>query len=509
MMAIGSKGVGQGVRIGAAALGVFLAGAGAVNAQIPGLPAAAKGPAPASKGGAARKEGGETVTAVSGPIKVEENQVKDKRIELYLEGLLRQVPGVRKVNASVTQGVALIDGQVDDDDTRNQITGIAGKVEGLSLVINRLTTDAEVLTAPELLKEKVAGIWDLVRRRWLLGVLAVGVVMAFSVLARLFNAQAETLLAPFLKNVMLRSVAGSLISSGIVLGGLVFALSILNLTHAVLSVLGLASIVGLAVGFAFKDITENFIASVLLGVRRPFQVGDYVTVAGQTGVVRSLNTRATVLVTLEGNHIRIPNNVVYKEILINATASPSYRVNFDVVVPYEASTAAAVEAMNAALKRVDGVLHDPPPRALVEALEPGGVRLKAYYWVAVQGTDWVKVNSDAKLQVKVALQQAHVLTAPAAEADLAAVTAAPSASAPASVSALPAPAGGRPGESIRVDYASRAESNLRQDAHAAEAARTAPPSGEPTPVERALNQAETRVSDEGANLLATAGRSDG
>ncbi len=113
--------------------------------------------------------------------------------------------------------------------------------------------------------------------------LALGVVMAFSVLARVFNAHSETLLAPFLKNVMLRSVAGSLIGSAIVLGGLVFALSVLNLTHAVLSVLGLASIVGLAVGFAFKDITENFIASVLLGVRRPFQVGDYVTVAGQTG----------------------------------------------------------------------------------------------------------------------------------------------------------------------------------------------------------------------------------
>ncbi len=160
------------------------------------------------------------------------------------------------------------------------------------------------------------------------------------------------------------------------------------------------------------------------------------------------------LVTLEGNHIRIPNNVVYKEILINATASPSYRVSFDVTVPYEASTAAAVDAMTAALRRADGVLHDPPPRALVEALEPGGVRLRAYYWVAVQGSDWAKVNSDAKLQVKVALQQAHALTAPAAESDVAAV------------SSPPARADARPGESVRVDYA-RAGSSLRKDAPAA------------------------------------------
>ena len=365
------------------------------------------------------------------------------------------------------------------------------------MVINRLATDAEVLTAPQLVMEKVVAIWQVVRRRWLLGVLALGVVMAFSALARLFNAHAETLLAPFVKNVMLRSVAGSLISSAIVLGGLVFGLSILNLTHAVLSVLGLASIVGLAVGFAFKDITENFIASVLLGVRRPFRVGDYVTVAGQTGVVRSLNTRATVLVTLEGNHIRIPNNIVYKEILINATASPSYRVNFDVVVPYEASSADAVEAMTAALHHVDGVLADPPPRGLVEGLEPGGVRLKAYYWVSVRDTDWVKVSSDAKLRVKVALQEARVLSAPVADADV--------------VACCPclAPAAGAARRRRSGHPASRAESNLRKDAHAAEAARSAPADGQPTPVERALNQAETRVSEEGANLLATAGKSDG
>ena len=124
----------------------------------------------------------------------------------------------------------------------------------------------------------------------------------------------------------------------------------------VLSIVGVASIVGLAVGFAFKDITENFIASLLLGVRRPFQIGDYVTVAGQTGVVKSLNTRATVLVTLEGNHVRIPNATVFKEIMVNSTASPSCRNSFDVKVPIEASTADAIAAIDGALKEMKAVL---------------------------------------------------------------------------------------------------------------------------------------------------------
>ena len=121
-----------------------------------------------------------------------------------------------------------------------------------------------------------------------------------------------------------------------------------------LSILGLAGVVGLAVGFAFRDITENFIASSLLGVRRPFRIGDYIQVAGQAGVVTTLNTRATVLVTLEGNHVRIPNNIIYKEIMVNSSASSSTRGSFDVVIPNEVSTASALEAISRQLGRAGG-----------------------------------------------------------------------------------------------------------------------------------------------------------
>ena len=177
----------------------------------------------------------------------------------------------------------------------------------------------------------------------------------------------------------------------------------------VMSILGVSGLIVLAVGFAFRDITENFIASVLLGLRRPFQIGDYVTIAGQSGVVKSLNTRATVLVTLEGKHVRIPNSTIFKEIMVNATASPSFRTTFDVVIPNEASTAAAIDAINRALRETKGILTDPPPRTLVEALEPGGVRLRADFWTPTHNIDWFQLMSDAKLQAKVALQQAGVI----------------------------------------------------------------------------------------------------
>jgi small-conductance mechanosensitive channel len=454
---------------------------------IPGLPPA---PAPTAPPDAAtptkEKEGGTTVATTSGPIKVDA-PVDDQAVRETLENLLPRYPGVRTIDATVDQGVVQLEGQVDDDDTRDRMTEVVGKVEGVRLVINRLRTDDEVLTAPELVLRKLRGFWEVVSRRWLLAVLAVGIVLAFAGLARLFNAWSETLLSPFIRNVMLRSVLGPVIGGLIGVAGVLFGLSVLNLTRIVVSVLGAASLVGLAVGFAFKDITENFIASVLLGLRRPFRVGDYVTVAGQTGVVKSLNTRATVLVTLEGRHVRIPNSVMYKEILSNATASPSYRASFDVVIPFQASTAAALEAMTGALHEIREILPEPPARALVEALEPGGVRLRAYYWVPVRDVDWFKLNSDAKLRAKVALQQAGALPV-----------------GPAAVTPGPALEHARADGSPAARAEAKAEANLRKDARAAEKASGAPEEGCATPMQHVLNEAETRVSDEGTNLLAQA-----
>ena len=312
--------------------------------------------------------------------------------------------------------------------------------------------------------------------------LALAVVALSAGAARLFAGHSETLLAPFIGNMLLRSVVGSLISTFLVIGGLLLALAALKLTHVVLSILGLSAVVGLAVGFAFRDITENFIASVLLGLRRPFQIGDYVTVSGQSGVVKSLNTRATVLVTLEGNHVRIPNSVIFKEIMVNSTASPSFRNSFDVVIPYEASTATAIEAISGALRGLKGILADPPPRTLVEALEPGGVRLRAYFWSPTQGVDWFQLMSDAKLKGKVALQASGVIPPPATENKAAAGAGTPA---------------GENGHQSPSVTAEQARANIERDARKASAAGNS----QQAPLERVLEQPETRVSEEGTNLL--------
>jgi small conductance mechanosensitive channel len=484
------------------ACGLIVVEGSAARAQIPGLPGLTKPSTPAkadtkNKPTAAptRDNPEATVATTSGPIDVEK-PVDDRAVQRTLEDLLPRYPGVRRVKVTVSDGYVTLEGHVEDEDRRDDVTDFAKRVEGVRIVLNLMKTDAQVLTAQELAMNVLREIGQAVTRKWLVALLAVAIALLALGLARLFGGYAEMLLAPFIENVLLRSVVGSLLSSFLVVGGVMLGLWMLDLTHAVLSILGLAGVVGLAVGFAFRDITENFIASILLGVRRPFRIGDYVQVAGQAGVVKTLNTRATVLVTLEGNQVRIPNNIIYKEIMINSSASTSTRGNFDVIVPYEVSTATAQEAMTRALCEQEGILPDPPPRALIEALETGGVRLRAYFWTPTQGVDGFKLLSDTKLRVKVALQQAGITPPPTG------VVVSVAGRVPVDVSEVDGHVRAetilRPGAIITAE---QAEANLRHDSRAAARAADAPANGQQTPMEHALSQAESHVSDEGENLL--------
>jgi small conductance mechanosensitive channel len=460
-------------------------------AQIPGLPQAAAGPQANPVGGTPPAHAGEkpksAVAAPTGPISVHQ-QVSDKTLERFLAKFLPKYPGIRRTSVSVDDGVVTIEGQVQDDDTSDEVTDVVKRVEGVRLVMNQMKTDDEMMSAWEFAARDLASVGGYFQRTWLLMVFAAAIIVVSALLARLFATRSETILAPFVRNVLMRSVTGSLISSLLFFGGLMLALGALRLTHLVLSIVGVASIVGLAVGFAFRDITENFIASVLLGLRRPFQIGDFIAVAGQTGVVKSLNTRATVLVTLEGNHVRIPNATVFKEIMVNSTASPSFRNSFDVVIPNDASVADAIAAINRTLKDLNGILQDPPPRALVEALEPDAVRIRAYLWAPTRNADWLQLLSEAKLKTKVALQQAGVIGTAATVAPAPAVGQSRASHQTTAADPSPAPA-------------NRAAANLRRDSQATTARSRDDEEKRETPVDRVLEEPETRVSNEGANLL--------
>lgn len=441
---------------------------------------------------------GDLVATPAGEIR-DDRPVDDKKIVKILEEFLPIYPGVRKIEVSSRDGLVVLKGHIENKEISREVTEIAGRVEGVRLVINSMKTDDEILTGDQIAWKVIKEYLAVVRRKWLLAIVAIGVFAAAIFLARKCNDNSERLLAPVFKNLLLRSVVGSLLGTAIAFGGAMLALSILDLTHIVLSIMGVAGLATLAVGFAFRDIVENFIASILLGVRRPFQIGDYVQVAGHSGVIKSLNSRATVLVTLEGNQVRIPNATIYKEILVNFTASSSVRGSFDVVIPHDVSIDRAQTAIGKALAGHDGILDEPAPRTLVEALERDGVRLRAYYWYPARDVDRFKILSDCKLRTKVELQRAGIEIG--ADPTEIAITQPVRMISAASIHA-------NEDQSDR-DRSGQERENLRRDSIAAKHASAVIKHGTETPLDQLLDDAESNGRrDEGQNLIDDSRRTD-
>jgi small-conductance mechanosensitive channel len=188
--------------------------------------------------------------------------------------------------------------------------------------------------------------------------------------------------------------------------GLLVALEIMDATALVGALLGTAGVLGIALGFAFKDTLENYLAGILMSLRQPFSPRDHVVIDGNEGFVISMTSRATILMTPEGNHLRLPNALVFRSVTLNYTRNPSRRFEFDVGIGVNEDLVAAQHIGIDQLARVDGVMVKPPPRAHIAALGDSNVQLRFLGWVDQRTHDFLMVKSEAIRKVKLALEGA-------------------------------------------------------------------------------------------------------
>lgn len=194
----------------------------------------------------------------------------------------------------------------------------------------------------------------------------------------------------------------------IILIGVLIALDLIGLTSVVGAVLGSAGVVGLVLGFAFRDIAENYIAGILLSVRRPFEPGEHVVIDNREGKVISVNSRATVLMTLDGNHLQLPNSLVFKSVVLNYSKNPKRRFDFSMLIDGSQSIREAQTMAMAAIAKVEGVLDEPAPAWTVVEFGAAGIQLRFYGWVNQHESDLGKVRSEAVRQVKATFANAGI-----------------------------------------------------------------------------------------------------
>jgi len=193
----------------------------------------------------------------------------------------------------------------------------------------------------------------------------------------------------------------------IILGLLVAAVIIFPRFHPGDLIAGLG-ITSVAIGFAFKDVLQNFFAGILILWRRPFVVGDEIKVREFDGTVEDITTRSTRLKTYDGERAVLPNGDVYMNAILVRSAYESRRVRLTVGIGYKDSIETARKTIHEVLRKTEGVLADPGPWVYVSELAPSSVNLTVYYWTGSRQANVLASLDRVTTGIKNALDHAHI-----------------------------------------------------------------------------------------------------
>ena len=185
-----------------------------------------------------------------------------------------------------------------------------------------------------LISDKLATWYEMIVRLVPNFILAVIMVVVFSFLSRIARKTIARIMGKLSHNISLVSLVSTLTRVAIMAIGLFCALSILGLDKTVTSLLAGAGVIALAIGFAFQDLTANFISGTFITLQRPIQVGDVVETNGFTGKVKSINLRSVIMENFSGQEIEIPSKDIFQKPITNFSKSGQRRIQVDCGIAY-------------------------------------------------------------------------------------------------------------------------------------------------------------------------------
>ena len=201
---------------------------------------------------------------------------------------------------------------------------------------------------------------------------------------------------------------GSLVKWALILGAFLLGLTIVLPTLRpgdLVAGLGIGSV---AIGFAFKDILQNWLSGLLILLRQPFEIGDQIVIGGYEGTVERIETRSTIIKTYDGQRAVIPNGEVYTSALLVKTAQPLRRSQYDIGIGYGDGIDYAVEVLTRTLRETEGVEADPRAEALVWDLSASWVTLRMRWWTRSDRASEVQTWSRVLRAAKLALDEAGI-----------------------------------------------------------------------------------------------------
>jgi small conductance mechanosensitive channel len=217
-------------------------------------------------------------------------------------------------------------------------------------------------------------------------------------LQRFSNSQA-------LIGLLLNLVFAAFIATGIFVG-----LSILQLDKAVTSLLAGAGIIGLALGFAFQDIAANFVSGVLMAIRKPIKPGDIIESNSYFGTVININLRSTIIRSMQGQHVHIPNKDIFSKPIVNYSEEGKRRIDLKCGISYGDDLEKVKKVVIEAIKGIDYLINKDEITFFYKEFGDSSINFEVRYWVNFKRQpEYLSALSDGIIRIKKAFDENNIM----------------------------------------------------------------------------------------------------
>lgn len=231
-----------------------------------------------------------------------------------------------------------------------------------------------------MIQDKLQGWWVYSVKMFPNFLLALLVLVFFFLLARIVRKLSHRFILRISKSISVSSLLSGILYTGIFIAGLMSALDILELDKTVSSLLAGVGIIGLALGFAFQDITSNFISGAFIALKKPFDVGHIVETNGFTGVIEDIQLRSTTLRTQAGLHVIIPNKDIFQKPIINYSRTEARKVELDFLVPNSVDAVFLQKLISERIERISDKNRFQNIEFYFTSIEPPNMKVHISFW---------------------------------------------------------------------------------------------------------------------------------
>ena len=345
--------------------------------------------------------------APSGTITTEQTAEQDADIAVRIREILGELGNSQDITVTVSDGVVTLRGTTNSLIEAQDLDTLVTRVEGVVAIKNAVTETTDIRRRLDPAIERFMGRIEQLAIQLPLALIALTVFLIINWIgSRVGRWQNPwNRLAP---NAFIADLFRTVVRIAFLIAAIVVALDIMNATALLSTILGAAGLIGLAIGFAVRDTVENFIASVMLSIRQPFRPNDVVEINGDQGKVIRLTSRATILLSFDGNHIRIPNATVFKSRIINFSQNRERRFMFTIGVDSAADLGAARDLAIETVQDLPFVLREPAASAWIGDITDAGIEIIVVGWINQSETSLARARGEALRLTKHALEASGV-----------------------------------------------------------------------------------------------------